>query len=47
VKAVLNSDVNIPYTNLAKDDFVWVDLDFEVAKAGNMFLKKEIAVATS
>jgi hypothetical protein len=22
VKAVLNSDVNIPYTNLAKDDFV-------------------------
>lgn len=47
VKAVLNSDINLPYINLSKDDFAWVTFDFEVAKSGNMFIKKETDPATS
>lgn len=47
VKSVLNSDINIPYTNLAKDDFVWVDLEFENWKGWNLFIQKQTAPATS
>jgi len=46
VKSALASDVNIPYIDLQKDDFTGVSLDFEVAKGGNMLLKKETAPAT-
>ena len=45
VKATLSSDINMPYMNLAKEDFVWVELEFDVSKAWNFFIKKETAVA--
>lgn len=45
VKAVFNADIALPYTNLSKDDFAGVTFDHEVAKSGNMFIKKETAVA--
>lgn len=45
VKTTLASDMNMPYTNLAKEDFAWVTLEFEVARAWNFFIKKETAIA--
>jgi hypothetical protein len=47
VKAVFNADVSLPYINLSKDDFTGVTFDHEIAKSGNFFLQKEVAVALS
>lgn len=42
VKAALSGDMEIPFTNLNRDDFVGVTLEFEVAEGGNFFAQKEI-----
>lgn len=42
VKAALSADITMPFTNLNRDDFVWVTLEFEVAEAGNFFISKEV-----
>ncbi len=42
VKCALSGDVTIPFTNLNRDDFVGVTLEFEVAEGGNFYVKKEI-----
>lgn len=42
VKSALSADINIPFTNLNRDDFVGVNLEFEVAEGGNFFMKKEV-----
>lgn len=43
VKAALSSDISIPFTNLNRDDFVGVTLEFEVAEGGNFYVQKEVA----
>lgn len=45
VKAVRTSDLQLPSKNLSREDFVWTSLEFEVAKWGDFFLKKWVAVA--
>ena len=42
VKCALASDVTMPVTNLQKNDFVGVSLEFDVADSGNMFIKKQV-----
>lgn len=42
VKAALSGDVKMPFTNLNRDDFVGVTLEFEVAEGGNFYIKKEV-----
>lgn len=42
VKAALSGDVEIPFTNLNRDDFVGVTLEFEVAEGGNFYAQKEV-----
>lgn len=42
VKAALSGDIAIPFTNLNREDFVGVTLEFEVAEGGNFYIKKEI-----
>lgn len=40
VKAVRTGDVNMPITNLNREDFVGTSLEFEVAEGGNFFVNK-------
>lgn len=47
VKTALASDIVMPYIDLQKDDFAGISLDFEAAKAWNMFIKKEVSPATA
>jgi hypothetical protein len=42
VNAKLNSDVEIPFTNLDNNDFVPTSITFEVARGGNFFIDKEV-----
>jgi hypothetical protein len=42
VKAALSGDISIPFTNLNREDFVGVTLEFEVAEGGNFYIKKEV-----
>lgn len=42
VKASLSGDITMPFTNLKRNDFAGVTLEFEVAEGGNFFIKKEI-----
>lgn len=44
VKANLTGDISIPFTNLAREDFTGVTLEFEVAQSGNTFIQKGKAV---
>jgi hypothetical protein len=41
VNAKLNSDISIPFTNLANNDFAPTSVTFEVARAGNMIIDKQ------
>lgn len=45
VKAVMVSDMSMPYINLENEDFAWVSLDFEVGKGWNFFLQKQVKAA--
>lgn len=42
VKAAMSSDMEIPFTNLNREDFVGVTLEFEVAEGGNFYVQKEV-----
>lgn len=42
VKSALSGDITMPFTNLNRDDFVGVTLEFEVAEGGNFYIKKEV-----
>lgn len=42
VKTALSSDVTMPFTNLNRDDFVGVTLEFEVAEGGNFYIQKGV-----
>lgn len=42
VKSALSSDVTMPFTNLNRDDFVGVTLEFEVAEGGNFYIQKGV-----
>lgn len=42
VKAALSGDISIPFTNLNREDFVGVTLEFEVAEWGNFYVRKEV-----
>lgn len=42
VKTALAADINMPFTNLNRDDFVGVTLEFEVAEGGNFYIDKGI-----
>lgn len=42
VKAALSGDISIPFTNLNREDFVGVTLEFEVAEGGNFYARKEV-----
>lgn len=40
VRSYLSNDVNIPFNNLAREDFVWVTLEFTVDEWGNYAIYK-------
>ena len=42
VKAVRAGDTSMPFTNLNREDFVGVSLEFEVAEGGNFYIDKMI-----
>lgn len=44
VKCSLKGDITIPFTNLAREDFAGVSMEFENALGGNFFLQKGKAV---
>lgn len=39
-KARLSGDISIPFTNIAREDFTGVSLEFESAKGGNLVIQK-------
>lgn len=41
VKSVLSGDITIPFNNLAREDFTWATLAFEVAQSGNFAIDKD------
>ena len=43
-KARLTGDIAIPFTNLAREDFSGVTLEFESASGGNLVIQKGVAV---
>lgn len=42
VKAALSGDISMPFTNLNREDFVGVTLEFEVAEWWNFYVRKEV-----
>ena len=42
VKSALSSDFSIPFTNLNREDFKGVTMEFEVAEGGNFYIDKAV-----
>lgn len=47
VKWFLANDISIPFNNLAREDFIWTTLEFNVAESGNFAIQKGVPVIES